>query len=164
MLFSKFTGLFLLFFTLLVTACPISERQNDSDGLEARSPFWNGKTDPGLKTCKTVNDCKCPKGDPKKIHSTSCINGRCKCDDPGIALFANTAMKAIQAIGNAPITKAMGNLMQGLADAKQVLGTIVGSFLGPEAKLALKVALNAFPDTGPSHIDQATKKFLTKGF
>lgn len=49
-------------------------------------------------------------------------------------------MKAIQAIGNAPITKAIGNLMQGLADAKQVLGTIVGSFLGPEAKLALKVS------------------------
>ena len=50
-------------------------------------------------------------------------------------------MTAVKAIGNAPITKAIGQLMQGLADAKEVLGTILGAFLGPEAKLALKVRL-----------------------
>lgn len=49
-------------------------------------------------------------------------------------------MNAIVAIGNAPITKAIGNLMAGLADVKEVLGTILGSFLSPAAKLALKVS------------------------
>jgi hypothetical protein len=34
MLFSKFAGLFLLCFTILAVACPISERATDSDGLE----------------------------------------------------------------------------------------------------------------------------------
>jgi hypothetical protein len=49
-------------------------------------------------------------------------------------------MQAVIAIGNAPITKAIGNLMAGLSDVKEVLGTILGSFLPPEAKLALKVS------------------------
>jgi len=31
--------------------------------------------------------------------------------------------------------------MQGLADVKQVIGVIAGAFLGPEAKLALKVKI-----------------------
>jgi hypothetical protein len=48
-------------------------------------------------------------------------------------------MKAVVAIGNAPITKAIGNLMAGIADVKQVLGTILSSFLSPAAKAALKV-------------------------
>jgi len=73
-------------------------------------------------------------------------------------------MKAIIAIGNAPITKAIGNLMAGIADVKEVLGTIVSAFLGPEAKAALKIALNVIPDTGPSHIDRAAKTALLKGF
>ena len=34
MLFSKFAGLFLLCFTIIVAACPISERAIESDGLE----------------------------------------------------------------------------------------------------------------------------------
>jgi hypothetical protein len=70
--------------------------------------------------------------------------------------------------------------MQGLADVKEVVGIIAGAVLGPEARIALKVisiarrsvtllngllskvALNAFPDVGPSHIDQATKGILSK--
>lgn len=49
-------------------------------------------------------------------------------------------MKAITAIGNAPITKAIGNLMAGLSDVKEVIAKILGAFLGPEAKAALKVS------------------------
>jgi hypothetical protein len=49
-------------------------------------------------------------------------------------------MKAVVAIGNAPITKAIGNLMAGISDVKQVLGTILGAFLPPVAKAALKVS------------------------
>jgi len=113
------------------------------------------------KECKEVTDCSCPKHPNTQIHSTSCINGFCSCDNPAINFITGEFLNAVKAIGNAPITKAIGNLMQGLADAKEVLGTIVGAFLGPEAKAALKVALLAFPDTGPSHIDQATKGLLT---
>ena len=49
-------------------------------------------------------------------------------------------MKAVVAIGNAPITKAIGNLMAGISDVKEVIGTILGSFLSPAAKAALKVS------------------------
>ncbi|KAG6918843.1 hypothetical protein DXG01_011248 [Tephrocybe rancida] len=108
--------------------------------------------------CKKVNDCTCP----KTAKSTSCINGKCQCDNPVINLVGDKFMESIKAIGNAPITKVMGHLMQGVADVKQVLGVIAGAVLGPEAKAALKVALMAVPDTGPSHIDQATKGILTK--
>ena len=48
-------------------------------------------------------------------------------------------LKDIAAVGNAPITKAFSNLMQGLADVKEVAGTIVGAFLPAPAKAALKV-------------------------
>ena len=54
--------------------------------------------------------------------------------------MANQFMKSIIAIGNAPVTKAIGNLMQGISDIKEVLPTIVGAVLGPEAKAALKVS------------------------
>jgi len=115
--------------------------------------------------CKKLSDCKCPPKKPgAKMASTSCINGFCKCDDPGVNFFAGQAIEAVKAIGNSGIVKAIGNLMAGISDVKEVLGTIVGSFLGPEAKIALKAALMAFPDTGPSHIDQVTKGILTKGF
>ena len=90
--------------------------------------------------CKRVTDCKCPWNPKSKTgHSTSCINGVCKCDDKGVNFFANTFMSAVIAIGNAPITKAIGNLMAGISDVKQVLGTILGAFLSPAAKAALKV-------------------------
>ena len=49
-------------------------------------------------------------------------------------------MKSVAAIGNAPITKAIGNLMAGISDVKQVLGTILGAFLPPVAKAALKAS------------------------
>lgn len=163
MLFSNFAVLCFLFVTL-VAACPISQ---ETDGLEAR---WNGKINRNLRvrptytntqTCKKLAHCMalC-----SKSQSTSCINGRCKCNDPVVNFIGNRFLKSVAAIGNAPITKAIGHLMQGIADVKEVLGTILGTFLGPEAKLALKVALRAIPDTGPSHIDQATKNILLKGF
>jgi hypothetical protein len=83
-------------------------------------------------------------------------------DDKGIELFANKFIDAVKAVGNAGITKAISELMSGIATAKQVAGVIAGAVLGPQAKAALKVALNAIPDTGPSHIDRATKGVLTK--
>ncbi|KAF8886619.1 hypothetical protein CPB84DRAFT_1827044 [Gymnopilus junonius] len=161
MLSNKLVLFFVLFVTL-IAACPISERATSE--LEARSPFWNGKINPNMHFCKKVTDCKCPKKSNKQIHSTSCINGVCKCDDAAVNFFAGKWMQAIVAIGNAPITRAVGQLMKGLADVKQVIGTIVGAFLPPPAKLALKAALQAFPSTGPSHIDDATKKALVHGF
>ncbi|KAF5368761.1 hypothetical protein D9615_010403 [Tricholomella constricta] len=116
------------------------------------------------KACKKVADCSCPKSaDKKAIHSTSCINGFCQCDNPVVNFFGNKFIDAVKAVGNAPITKAIGHLMQGLADVKQVVSVIAGAVLGPPAKAALKAALLAFPDTGPSHIDKATKGILTKG-
>ncbi|KAG6847402.1 hypothetical protein H0H93_008449 [Arthromyces matolae] len=69
---------------------------------------------------------------------------------------------ALAAVGNAGITKVIGQLMKGMADVKEVLGTIAGAVLGPEAKAALKAALNVIPETGPSHIDKATKGILAK--
>jgi len=166
MLFNKFTGLFLLFFTIIAVACPISERAIESDGLEARSYYsrHNLKIDPNLKTCKKLKDCTCPKPNSKVTSSVSCINGLCKCNDKAVIFFGNMYMKAIIAVGNAPITKAIGNLMAGIADIKEVIGTIAGAFLGPEAKVALKAALNVIPDTGPSHIDKAAKTALLKAF
>ncbi|KAG6844348.1 hypothetical protein H0H87_007573 [Tephrocybe sp. NHM501043] len=87
------------------------------------------------KVCKKVQDCSCP----KTAKSTSCINGACQCDNPVVNLVADKFMESVKAIGNAPITKAMGHLMQGLADVKQVVSVIAGAVLGPEAKAALKV-------------------------
>ncbi|KAF8960466.1 hypothetical protein BDZ97DRAFT_1310583 [Flammula alnicola] len=95
--------------------------------------------------CKKLTDCHCPNNPASKaIHSTSCINGFCSCDNPVVGLFAGEFMNAVKAIGNSPITKAVGHLMQGLADVKEVLGTIVGAFLGPAAKAALKVCRRLF--------------------
>lgn len=74
------------------------------------------------------------------MHSTSCINGLCKCDDKVISFMASKFMKSVAAIGNAPITKAIGNLMAGISDVKEVIGKILGSFLSPAAKAALKVS------------------------
>ena len=56
-----------------------------------------------------------------------------------VNLFAGEFIQGVAAIGNAPITKAIGNLMQGLADVKEVAGTIIGAFLPAPAKAALKV-------------------------
>jgi len=115
------------------------------------------------KACKKLSDCSCPmKPNSKTGHSTSCINGFCSCDNAAVNTFTNVFLEGVKAIGNAAITKAIGHLMQGLADVKQVVGVIVGAFLGPAAKAGLKVALMAFPDVGPSHIDKATKGILTK--
>jgi hypothetical protein len=75
-----------------------------------------------------------------QISSTSCINGVCKCNDKTVNFFASTFMTAVAAIGNAPITKAIGNLMAGISDVKEVLGTILGAFLPPVAKAALKAS------------------------
>jgi hypothetical protein len=73
------------------------------------------------------------------LSSTSCINGFCSCNNAAVSFFANTFLQGVAAVGNAPITKAIGNLMQGLADVKEVVGIIAGAVLGPEARLALKV-------------------------
>lgn len=75
----------------------------------------------------------------KTGHSTSCINGFCSCDNPVINVISNAFVDSVAAIGNAPITKAVGQLMQGLADVKQVVSTIVTAMLPPPAKAALKV-------------------------
>jgi len=116
------------------------------------------------KLCKKLTDCSCPK-DPnsKTLQSTSCINGVCSCNNKAVGFIANKFIDAVAAIGNAGITKAIGELMKGIATAKQVAGIIAGAVLGPQARAALKVALNVIPETGPSHIDKATKGILTKG-
>jgi hypothetical protein len=77
----------------------------------------------------------------------------------------------------------MGQVMETVSDIKEVGATVVGAVFGPEAKAAakvdppplqkctvvvlnhvLKVALNVIPDTGPSHIDQATNGIAAKIF
>ncbi|KAF9555080.1 hypothetical protein CPC08DRAFT_726661 [Agrocybe pediades] len=114
------------------------------------------------QSCSQPSDCKCPfNPNAKTMHSTSCINNICSCDNPVIGEIGKDFMKGVAAIGNAPITKAIGQVMQGIADVKEILPTIAGAVLGPEAKAALKVAINVLPETGPSHIDQAGKKLLT---
>ncbi|KAG6844352.1 hypothetical protein H0H87_007577 [Tephrocybe sp. NHM501043] len=114
-------------------------------------------------TCKKVADCKCPAASGPGMRSTSCINGFCKCNDSTIHAVAGKFLDAVAAIGNAPITKAVSNLMKGLATIKDVAGTIVGAVLPPHLRQALKVALNALPNTGPSFLDDAKKKVLTAG-
>lgn len=110
---------------------------NGSNNFEANARAANM----ARQQCKAVSDCHCPTHPNAKMikRSTSCINGFCSCDNPVVDLFAGEFMEAVKAIGNSPITKAVGQLMQGLADVKQVLGTIAGAFLGPAAKAALKV-------------------------
>jgi hypothetical protein len=46
MLFTKFAGLFLLCFTIIAVACPISERPKESDGLEVYIAPTLFKSDP----------------------------------------------------------------------------------------------------------------------
>ncbi|GLB34564.1 hypothetical protein LshimejAT787_0201290 [Lyophyllum shimeji] len=164
MFFNVYRLLLCLLAFSIASALPIGERAELSSRSPAPAPLNNHIPDnPTKKACKKVSDCSCPKHpNAKEIHSTSCINGFCQCDNPVVGLMAGSFIKAVAAIGNAPITKAIGQLMQGLADVKEVIGTIVGAMLPPPAKAALKAALNAFPDVGPSHIDQATKAALTK--
>jgi len=147
----------------MVLSYPLTERSQQSDEL-ILSRFANVPTlPPSAKRCKKVQDCKCPEpANPNVIHSTSCINGFCSCDNPVVNFVGGKFIDAVAAVGKAAITKAIGQLMQGLADATQVASIIAGALLGPVAKKALKVALLAFPDTGPSHVDQATKGILTK--
>lgn len=47
-----------------------------------------------------------------------------------------------------------------ISDIKEVGPIVAGRILGPEAKVALKVAMKAMPDVGPSHIDAATRKMI----
>ncbi|KAF8055871.1 hypothetical protein FPV67DRAFT_721310 [Lyophyllum atratum] len=156
-----------LLLCLLALSVAMAHPIQDRAELNPRSPF-NAVPDPSKshplrKACKKVTDCSCPNNPNSKTgHSTSCINGFCSCDNAVVNALSNAFMSSVIAIGNAPITKAIGHLMQGLADAKQVLSTIVAAMLPPPLKAALKTALNAFPDTGPSHIDKATKGILTK--
>ncbi|KDR79500.1 hypothetical protein GALMADRAFT_243604 [Galerina marginata CBS 339.88] len=85
--------------------------------------------------CQHVTVCSCPKKAGAKISSTSCVNGICKCDDHGLNFFASKYLEAVKAFGNAGMTNAIRNIMQGLADLKEVVGTIMGSLLGPETTL-----------------------------
>lgn len=89
--------------------------------------------------CKQVSDCSCPTGDPKKTHSTSCINGKCSCDNAAVNAVGKDYLKAVAAASNAKVTKAIDQLIKGVADAKEVAGIIAEAALGPEAKAALKV-------------------------
>jgi len=165
-MFSKLTKLFiaiaivLLAESICIAAAPVTTE--DPTGLSAR---FNAVPDnPLTHSCKRVTDCKCPKStNPKILSSTSCINGKCSCNNAAVSLFGQEFLKSVIAIGNAPITKAVSNLMKGMATVEQVAGTIVGAFLPPPAKAALKVALLALPNTGPSFLDDAKKKVLTKG-
>ena len=119
----------------------------------------------GMKyiSCKKATDCPCPKTDPNdgKMHSQSCINGKCACDDATINAIGGIAMQGLQALGNSPILNGMGQFFKVISDIIEVVPTIAGTVLGPEARLALKGALMAFPDLGPSHLDDLTNG-LTK--
>ena len=70
-------------------------------------------------------------------------------------------MESLQALGNSPILNGIGQFFKVIQDIVEVVPTIAGAFLGPEARLALKGALMAFPDLGPSHLDDLTNG-LTK--
>jgi hypothetical protein len=52
--------------------------------------------------------------------------------------MGNEFVKSAAAIGNAPVTKAIGQVMQTVSDIKQVIPSVAGIF-GPEAKAAAKV-------------------------
>ena len=67
---------------------------------------------PNLMFCKKVMDCKCPKMPCNQVSSST--NGVCKCNDKTVNFFAATFMKSVAAIGNAPITRAIDNLMAGI--------------------------------------------------
>ena len=118
------------------------------------SPLW------GMKyiSCKKATDCPCPKTDPKdgKMHNQSCINGKCACDDPTMNAIGQITMDGLQALGNSAILNGMGQFFKVIQDIVEVVPMIAGAVLGPEARLALKGALMAFPDLGPSHLDDLT--------
>ena len=90
------------------------------------------------------------------------MNYKCDCDDPTINAIANLTMSALIAFANSPIVQGMGQLFETISDIVEIGPDIAGLVLGPEAKEALKVAIMAFPDTGPSHIDIATQGVLTQ--
>jgi hypothetical protein len=109
------------------------------------------------KGCKKLSDCSCPKG-----QSTSCINGSCSCNNAGANFFAKEFVNAAKAIGESKVVQGVGQTFKVLSDIKQVAGTVVGTFLGPAGKIALKTALNVIPDTGPSHLDDLTNGIAGK--
>ena len=49
-------------------------------------------------------------------------------------------MNAIKAVGDSPVVQGIGQAMKVISDVKEVAGTVVGAFLGPVAKTALKVS------------------------
>ena len=69
-------------------------------------------------------------------------------------------MKAITAIGNAPITKGMAQLFKATTDLEEVAPTLLGMVMGPEAKYALQGVLMAMPNLGPGHIDDVKNASL----
>ena len=71
-------------------------------------------------------------------------------------------MKALTAFANSKILNGVGEVFKVIEDIKQVGATVAGTILGPEAKIALKAAMMAIPDFGPSHIDDATHGVLKK--
>ena len=111
----------------------------------------------GMKhmSCKIATNCRCPKTNPKdgQMHNQSCINGKCACDDPTMNVIGGVAMEGLQALGKSPILNGMGQFFEVILDIVEVVPAIAGAFSGPEARAALKVALMAFPDSGPSHLD-----------
>ncbi|KAH8827906.1 hypothetical protein DL96DRAFT_1600829 [Flagelloscypha sp. PMI_526] len=167
-------SLFALLSALIVVAHPLSFKRAPEDPVlfdpdtdfETQARKANNDPNRVIPTaCTKVEDCSCPVNpNPSNgiTQSTSCINGFCDCNNPIVGVFANEFLDAVTAIGNAPITKAMSQLFQGIADVKEVAGTIIAQFLPPPAKIALKAALNVIPDTGPSHIDQAAKDLLNQ--
>jgi hypothetical protein len=56
-------------------------------------------------------------------------------------VFYQFMVDAMAKIGNAPIVKALYNVMQGFEDIKQVIGMIAGTVLGPAAKIGVKAVL-----------------------
>jgi hypothetical protein len=59
---------------------------------------------------------------------------------------------AMAKIGNAPIVKALYNVIQGFEDVKQVIGLIAGTVLGPAAKAGVKAVLTYVLNFLPEYI------------
>ena len=74
------------------------------------------------------------------MQSTSCINGVCSCNNPGVNFFGKEFLNAAKAIGESKVVQGVGQTFKVLSDIKQVAGTVVGTFLGPAGKLAVKVS------------------------
>ncbi|KAJ7575817.1 hypothetical protein C8J56DRAFT_900201 [Mycena floridula] len=121
--------------------------------------------------CKMPNDCtNCPNlknGAPGTVVSCDIKRGGwCNCDDKAIAAIANpimgVVMKGLAEMGNAPVFKAVTNLVKGFEDIKQVAQVILSAVLPPGAKQAVKAFFEVWPKFTPSHIDDATKGVLDK--